>query len=136
MEGAIFCDGQYVDTDDTAACLAALGICPTTPTCSAHGSTSICGDYVPGPPLDCQLRTDAGSCTPASFQRVCGAKCNRECGAGASQCVAQCMGGCQAEIAGACDADAESVQGALFCNGQYLDTADSTACLAALGVCL
>jgi hypothetical protein len=74
----------------------------------------------------------------ADCQAKCGARCEGTCTAAANaQCEGQCTGDCKAELEGGCEAQCQAPEGALFCDGQYVDSGDNLAeCVAALEAAL
>lgn len=78
------------------------------------------------------------SCEGTPPSATCEAKCDASCqgsckGEANIDCQASCQGSCSANLQGGCKARCESPDGALFCNGQYVDTGDHLdKCIAAL----
>jgi MYXO-CTERM domain-containing protein len=73
----------------------------------------------------CQAECSA-SCeyTPpeASCEAKCEASCEGECRAEANaSCQIDCQAGCTAELQGGCEIECQAPEGALFCDGQYVD---------------
>lgn len=75
-----------------------------------------------------------GTAPSASCEAKCSASCDGSCSADANlDCQASCQGDCAAELTGGCEAECESPEGALFCDGQYVDHGGNLdACVAAL----
>lgn len=73
--------------------------------------------------------------TPPSCETACQASCSGKCEA---QINAQCQIDCQAEgyvdcesnLQGGCETACEQPEGALFCNGEWVDASDFDACVA------
>jgi len=66
------------------------------------------------------------SCTgtppSASCEAKCEASCSGSCTADANiDCQVSCQSDCSAELSGGCEAECQSPEGALFCDGQYID---------------
>lgn len=102
--------------------------------CSAAANSAECHAACEGTcEGDCNISCEA---TPpsATCQGKCEAKCEGECHADASMdCQVDCQGGCYADLQGGCEAQCQSPDGALFCDGQYVDTGDNLAkCIAYL----
>jgi hypothetical protein len=87
----------------------------------------------------------SGSCnascksTPpsASCDAKCSASCKGECKAKANvDCNVQCQSGgylkCNADLKGGCEAACKAKEGALFCEGQFIETNSLDQCVAAL----
>ncbi len=115
--------------------------------------------------LDCNASCD-GFCSAQSDQAQCKgsceATCNGECGASCDatapsatcdakctaccsgtcqaeanfDCQLECQGGCTAELEGGCTAKCQKPEGAVFCDGQFIDTSDLDSCLDALNAFL
>ncbi len=88
---------------------------------------------------NCSGECDA-SCT-ASGSASCTAKCQGSCSGSCkasanADCQINCQGGgyakCEANLQGGCKAQCESPKGAIFCNGQYVNTSAIDDCAAAL----
>lgn len=101
------CDATCVGAEDTAECRAS---CKST--CAAR----------------CDGRCDA---TPpsADCNSKCEASCNGSCEADANMsCQVQCQStgyvDCQTDLQGGCEAACSKPEGALFCDGQYVDVGD------------
>lgn len=159
-EGAITCGGQCnldADVECTgscqASCEAECEVDPATFDCRASCEGSCSGD--------CSARCDASSnraeCE-ASCQSTCSAECDASCtlDPGEADCVAQCQGcctgecradinldcqiGCQSDLyidckasfQGGCEAQCEQPEGAIFCDGQFIEVSSVANCVAAL----
>ncbi|MCC6525294.1 MAG: hypothetical protein IT373_21755 [Polyangiaceae bacterium] len=78
------------------------------------------------------------SCTGTPGSADCAAKCEAscegECTAEANMdCEVNCQGNCMAELTGGCEGDCTAPEGALFCDGQYVDVVGSFEdCIASL----
>jgi MYXO-CTERM domain-containing protein len=97
----------------------------------------------------CQGNCDAkcsaqcsGTPPSASCEGKCSASCKGRCEAKASakcqiQCRTEFQGSCQAELKGGCEARCKDPKGALFCDGQFVDTGNNLEnCIAALNAIL
>jgi hypothetical protein len=97
--------------------------------CNAHPTETACV-------TDCHSNC-ATSCqshcaiTPASCEESCQASCQGSCNAHVdASCQARCQGGCTSMLTGGCEDDCDGLNGALFCNGQYVELGDFTSCVA------
>lgn len=98
------CKGECDSSDDKSECTASCRA-----SCSAHCDASC---DVKLPEGDCDADCEA-SCTGS-----CEAKANLSC---QIDCQDESFDKCQAELKGGCKASCESEDGALFCDGQYVD---------------
>jgi hypothetical protein len=121
--GSFDCEGNCsasCDADCNARCSAsagdesASGACKTS--CSANCSAK-CDAQCSGTPPSA---TCEGKCE-ASCEGSCRGKASAQC---QIDCHARLEGGCKAELQGGCKARCEKPEGALFCDGQYVDTGD------------
>lgn len=109
--------------------------------CSADCSTTCAGS------------ADSAKCN-ASCNANCQASCSANCDASAPDCQTQCQGcctgeceaeinaqcqidcqaegyvQCEADLQGGCEAQCEQPEGALFCNGEWVDASDFDQCVA------
>ncbi len=159
-EGALGCGGECnVDADVgctgqcQTSCEAECNIEPATFDCrgTCEGSCS----------ADCSARCDASSnrseCE-ASCRSTCSAECDASCNVepGQADCAAQCMGSCEgqcradvnmncqidcqsdlyvecrADFQGGCEVQCEQPEGAIFCEGQFIETSNIDNCVDAL----
>jgi MYXO-CTERM domain-containing protein len=74
------------------------------------------GCNITPPMIDCNARCEA------SCQGSCKAQANLDCQA---DCQADGYVRCEADVRGGCKADCMTQQGALFCDGYYVDTGDN-----------
>jgi len=135
------CRGECGATFDAGCTATCSGECGATcevdpPSFSCEGECSAnCGASCGG---HCEADSNSGSCE-ASCQATCDAECGISCeGTGGSadctaKCDASCEGectveanidcnlDCQASLQGGCEVECESPEGALFCDGQYVD---------------
>ncbi len=110
------CSASCSDSQCEAACEA---------TCSA-GCDAEC-DVTP-PSASCDARCEA-SCSAS-----CEAQANIDCQA---QCQADGYAMCEADLQGGCEAQCQRPEGALFCDGQYVDAGNNLdECVAALQAAL
>jgi hypothetical protein len=77
----------------------------------------------------CDVRCDA-SCEVTPPQAQCEAKCEASCEGSCradanANCYVSCEGSCVAELEGGCEAQCQKPEGALFCDGQYVDTGNN-----------
>ncbi|MFV8754670.1 hypothetical protein ACNOYE_29335 [Nannocystaceae bacterium ST9] len=159
-EGAIGCRGDCnvaADVECTASCQTSCEVdCNVDP--GAFDCRASCeGDCS----ADCSARCSADS-NSAECQASCESTCSLECGASCDidapevDCVAQCQGccsgeckaevnldcqidcqadlyvECKADLQGGCEAQCETPQGALFCDGQFIEVSNIDACAQAL----
>ena len=130
------CEGECkVDPgkfDCTASCNAdCSGSCDTK--CASSGNKTQCKSTCSS--------TCSGQCSAkcevvppsATCKAKCTASCDGSCTAEANiDCRVDCEGGCQVDVSGGCKTQCAKPEGALFCNGQYVDSDDLGACIAAL----
>jgi len=87
---------------------------------------------------NCQANCNAkceGECNVTPPSATCEAKCSASCkgsceGKLNASCQAQCRGEfdppkCQAEVKGGCEARCQTPEGALFCDGEFIDTGNN-----------
>ena len=112
------------------------GECATR--CQGNANGSECQASCKG---SCSARCDAScSGTPpsASCQARCGACCSGSCKAKVNldcnaTCQAETYASCKGELSGGCKVQCEKPEGALFCDGNYVDTGGNLAsCIDAL----
>jgi MYXO-CTERM domain-containing protein len=154
------CDGMCnaeVDVDCSASCMAdCSGRCEVDP-----GSFNCTADCQGSCAADCDGRCAAGD-GQAECQASCKATCSGTCDAQCSgtppeatcegKCEASCQGSCEAEanvdcqidcqadgfasctadVQGGCEAQCQKPEGALFCDGQFVDASNLEECKAAL----
>lgn len=95
--------------------------------CEKHGNSSDCVSQCQGScegdcGVNCQVKP--GSCTT-----MCQEACKGSCHAQANlDCEVKCQGGCSADVEGGCKTACSAPEGALFCNGQYVEASDVVAC--------
>jgi MYXO-CTERM domain-containing protein len=106
--------------------------------CDAQCSGSASGGSASGSckancQANCSAKCDAqctGTPPSATCDAKCQASCNGSCQAKASaQCQIDCQGkleaDCEATVTGGCKAQCQDPKGALFCDGQYVDTGNN-----------
>ncbi|NUP13728.1 MAG: hypothetical protein HOW73_47435 [Polyangiaceae bacterium] len=150
------CEGECnvdIDVGCTAEC---EGGC----TAECEGGEFDCEAYCEGNCYaDCDAQC-SGDSNSAQCRASCEAGCNAECGAScdieAPECEAQCQASCsgechaeanaecqiscqaegyvdcEAELQGGCEAACQEPEGAIFCDGQWVNTDDLDACAAAI----
>ena len=74
--------------------------------------------------LSCKATPPSADCT-VRCQASCDASCTVESNI-------MCSAGCTADITGGCDVQCQAPEGAIFCNGQYVDATDITGCITEL----
>lgn len=82
---------------------------------------------------NCSAKCDAqceGTPPSATCEGRCQASCNGSCEAKASaecqiDCQSELEGSCKAELEGGCKSQCRKPEGALFCDGQYVDVGDN-----------
>jgi hypothetical protein len=158
---AVSCDAscdKLPSVDCSAKCMASCdGKCTVDPgkfDCTAACEANCSGQC----DADCKSKADSTQCS-ADCRGSCSVSCKKGCDVQApsadcnAQCKASCDGSCrvesnldcqidcqskgyascQADVMGGCDIACKSQQGALFCDGQYVDVAnDLQACLDSL----
>lgn len=159
-EGSLSCSGQCNVAADVGctgtcqtSCEAECNVDPATFDCrgACEGNCS----------ADCTAQCDASS-NRAECEGSCKATCSAECDGsctlepGEADCTAQCMGSCNGECRAdvnmdcqigcqgdlyvecrvdfqdACEVQCESPSGAIFCEGQFIETSNIDNCVAAL----
>ncbi len=106
----IDCEGRC-DGDCTGHCSSAADKAECQAQCKANCKGS-CEASCNGAPVECE-----GSCH-ASCEGTCTANTNFECQA---QCQAELSVDCEAELQGGCEAKCSRPEGAIFCDGQFVD---------------
>ncbi len=102
------CSGQCSSASDQTQCVAECKA-NCNGTCQAKCSGT-------PPSATCQ----------AKCQASCGGSCTAEVNASCSiQCQSQGEANCEAQVTGGCKAQCEQPKGALFCDGQYVDTGNN-----------
>lgn len=160
VEGSLSCQGQCNVQADVACTTGCQGSCeqeceidPAAFDCRASCEGSCSADCS----ADCAADSNSAECE-ASCKSTCAAECDVGCNVDASQtdCVAQCQGccagectaqinmncqiGCQsdlyvdckADLQGGCETQCEAPEGAIFCDGQFIDVSNIDNCAAAL----
>ena len=130
--GSFDCEGQCrgnCQADCSGSCSAR-----TDPTTSQAECEASCKANCGG---ECAVQCE-GTPPSASCEAQCGACCSGECTAEANfECQVDCQGGCTAELTGGCEVQCETPDGALFCDGQFVDAGNNLAnCVAALNAIL
>jgi hypothetical protein len=106
--------------------------------CSAAANKAECMGKCEG---TCSAGCDAGcegTAPSASCDAKCEASCDTSCEVEADldcqiDCQADAEAGCVVDVQGGCEADCETMEGALFCDGQYVDHGDNLdECIGAL----
>lgn len=96
--------------------------------CEAKASASCSGECT----AQCDGKCEA-SCTGTPPSAECDGKCEAACQGECNvkvdaecklECQTELRGECQAELQGSCEAECEAPEGALFCDGQYVDHGD------------
>lgn len=106
-------------------CEAGAGGAKCRASCEATCSADCNAECKITPPMvDCNAKCEA------SCEGSCHAKANIDCQA---DCQADGFIKCEADVTGGCKVDCQSQEGALFCDGYYVDTRDQLKqCIAAL----
>jgi MYXO-CTERM domain-containing protein len=66
----------------------------------------------------------------ATCETKCGTCCGTSCKVQRNvECDVSCVGDCTGSVKGGCDARCSEVKGALFCDGQFVDSGDVQACV-------
>lgn len=159
-EGSLSCKGECsveADVECTASCQgsceAECDIDPGTFDCRASCEGNCSSDCS----ASCAADGNSAECE-ASCKSTCGAECDASCTIepGQADCMAQCQGccsgectaqinmdcqiGCQgdlyveckADLQGGCETRCEAPEGAIFCDGQFVDVANVQSCANAL----
>jgi hypothetical protein len=102
------CSADCEASDDRASCEASCdGSCKASCDASCEGTP---------PMIDCEAGCEA------SCEGSCEVDANIDCQA---ECQGDARADCEAELQGGCDVACESHDGALFCDGQYVDYGDN-----------
>ena len=114
------CSAQCKADSDQASCEAACeGNCSAS--CDGHCDVEL-------PEADCEAGCEA------SCEGSCEADANFDCQV---DCQGEARAECEVDVQGGCEVECESQQGALFCDGQYVDHGDNLEeCAAALRAAL
>ncbi|PRP94272.1 hypothetical protein ENSA7_78090 [Enhygromyxa salina] len=159
-EGSISCQGECnidADVECTASCQgsceAECEVDPGTFDCKASCEGNCSADCSAA----CASDSNSAECQ-ASCKATCGAECDASCTIepGQADCMAQCQGccggecraqvnmdcqiGCQsdlyveckADLQGGCEVQCEKPEGAIFCDGQFVDVGNVQSCANAL----
>lgn len=158
---ALECDGQCTaqasvacNTDCRAQCTGSCEVDPGKFECQGSCEASCMGDCsascaASGNKAQCEASCSAscgatcqGSCEveppTASCDARCEASCSGSCEAKANidcqiDCQSELYAECEVDLQGGCKVDCEAEEGALFCDGKYVDHGDNLAqCVAAL----
>lgn len=110
------CQGNC-EADCSASCEAEASGSEARAKCEASCSATCDGE--------CEASCE-GTPPSAECEAQCGACCQGECNAEVNidcqiACQADLYAGCESEISGGCEADCQAPEGALFCDGQYVD---------------
>jgi hypothetical protein len=118
------CDPKYMDC--FAGCHTECDE-PTTKQCQAKHPNEDC---VTQARAQCDTRCKESCKVPTnSCQEHCNACCTGSC---TTQVNFDCDFACRAELRGSCRVQCQKPDGAIFCNGQYVNASDVKACLAYL----
>jgi hypothetical protein len=126
------CEGSC-DADCDAQCAGSASGNTATGSCKAACSAN------------CSAKCDArceGTPPTATCEGKCEASCSGSCEAKASakcqiDCQAKLEGSCKADLQGGCKAQCQKPEGALFCDGQYVDAGNNLrSCIDALNAYL
>ncbi|MBW2527825.1 MAG: hypothetical protein JRI23_26830 [Deltaproteobacteria bacterium] len=118
------CEAQC-GADCEASC---SGDCEADP-----GSASCSGECQATCEASCQGSCSA-NCEGTPGEADCSAKCEGSCEA---SCTGGCEGSCEVELTGGCEVACQTPEGALFCDGQYVDhNGNMASCIAALNAML
>jgi MYXO-CTERM domain-containing protein len=159
-EGTVSCEGECNVDADVECAASCQGSCEAE--CNVDPATFDCHGTCEGNcSADCSARCD-GSADRAECEGSCQATCSGECDAsctlepGQADCTAQCMGSCsgecradinmncqvdcqsdlyvecKADFQGSCEVQCENPSGAIFCDGQFIETSNIDTCVDAL----
>ena len=114
------CEGECEANADQASCEASCeGSCSAS--CDSHCDVEL-------PEADCDASCEA------SCEGSCEADANLDC---QIDCQSEAQADCEVEVQGGCEVECESQEGALFCDGQYVDHGGKLdECVAALRAAL
>ncbi|RYE81544.1 MAG: hypothetical protein EOO74_00450 [Myxococcales bacterium] len=114
---AFSCQGQC-----TTDCRARIAV-----QCEGEADQAGCRSY-----CDAMCDTDCqAQCNVVAPEADCKAKCQGSCGGSCeTQANFDCTYDCSAELKGGCDVSCEAPQGALFCDGQFINVTNVEECLA------
>ncbi len=152
------CSGRC-DVSASASCTGSCDIAGCEASCEANpGMFSCQGECQTDCNLDCSAQCEAsgnmgnceaecdagctgkceGSCEGTPPSASCNARCEASC---SGQCEASanfdCNIDCHAELTGGCDVACDSPNGALYCDGDFVDTGGNFGdCVASLNACL
>ena len=115
------CDPALLDC--FAGCHAECDV-PTQELCEADGTRDDCADVAVA---ECDIHcNESCSVPPSDCQEHCNKCCTGSC---TTQVNFDCNLDCFAELSGGCDVQCTKPNGALFCNGQYVDATDVEECI-------
>jgi hypothetical protein len=144
------CDGQCTLSADAsctggceASCETKCNVDPPSFDCSGECTASCeasCSDSCTGTTGDCVAQCKGScsnrcniECTATPGSADCSTKCKASCGASCTvQANVNCSLECSAKLEGGCKVDCEAPEGALFCDGQYVDVTNIDECIAYL----
>lgn len=127
------CQADPGSFDCTGSCRASCGAdCDAQCSGQASGNTAS-GSCKAKCEANCGAKCEAqctGTPPEATCEGKCQASCDGSCRAKASakcqiDCQAKLEGSCKAELEGGCKAKCQQPEGALFCDGQYVDTGNN-----------
>lgn len=130
--GSFSCEGECsanCEGDCSAACQAADNQAECESSCKGSCSADCSADCeAVAPEADCEVKCQA------SCEGECTARANMDC---QIDCQAMGFAACKAELQGGCEGACTAPEGALFCDGQYVDHGGNLAeCSAALRAAL
>jgi hypothetical protein len=106
--------------DCSAGCDAQCGASTSKADCAASCEATCSGECS----AQCDVTPAMADCT-AQCQSCCSGSCNAEAN---FDCQIECQAGgyvdCRADLQGGCEAQCSKPEGALFCNGQYVDVGE------------
>ncbi len=100
---------------------------PTQELCEANGTRDDCAEVAVA---DCDIHcTESCEVPPSDCEEHCNRCCSGSC---ATAINFDCNLSCFAELTGGCDVQCTKPDGAIFCNGQYVNAAELQTCIVAL----
>jgi len=147
------CDASFsasCTAECQGGCEAECDVDPPSFDCEASCEASCGADCS----AQCEANNSGGNCQ-AQCEATCGGECSASCEGtpGSASCSAKCEASCQgeckvdanldcqlschAELQGGCEVACQSPEGALYCDGEYVDAGGNLGeCIASLNACL
>jgi hypothetical protein len=116
--GSFDCQG-YCEADCSASCAGHCEADANSAECQGRCEASCGGECK----ASCNVDPPEANCE-AQCQASCSGTCEFEANA---ECNIECNGSCVAELTGGCQAQCEKPEGAVFCDGEYVDAGNNAA---------